>query len=190
MAPVLLLGGFVVAAGLQPAGFNSARDTISALAALDAHYRGVMTASFVGLGLAHVATAVLLAGARVVGRVLLGVGGLGTVLVAVFPERTDSAPAPWHFLAVTIAILALVLWPLGLVSRRAGAGRSYPPFPARMPVALGVSIALTGMVGWCGLELLVKGAHVGLSERLAALGESVWPLIVVLTARIAPGGNQ
>ncbi|MBA2310412.1 MAG: DUF998 domain-containing protein, partial [Pseudonocardiales bacterium] len=42
-APVLLIGGWTVAAVRQPAVFDSTVDTISALAALDATDRVVMT---------------------------------------------------------------------------------------------------------------------------------------------------
>src|SRR5258706_7467233 len=50
LAPVFLIGGFTVAAAVQPPGFSSVRDTISALAGLGAAHRWLMTAAFVGTG--------------------------------------------------------------------------------------------------------------------------------------------
>jgi hypothetical protein len=55
-APVLLIGGWTLAATRQPAGFDSTRDTISALAALDARDRWIMTVALAGVGVAHLAT--------------------------------------------------------------------------------------------------------------------------------------
>ena len=49
-APVLLAGGWTVAAGLQPRSFNAVADTISSLAAEGATDRWVMTAALAGVG--------------------------------------------------------------------------------------------------------------------------------------------
>jgi uncharacterized protein DUF998 len=57
LAPVALIGGWTWAAALQGPGYDSLRDTISALAARDATDRGVMTAGLAVLGLCHLATA-------------------------------------------------------------------------------------------------------------------------------------
>ena len=51
-APVLLIGGWTVAAGLQPRSFNPVVETISALAAEDASDRWVMTFALLGRGAA------------------------------------------------------------------------------------------------------------------------------------------
>jgi hypothetical protein len=59
-APVLLIGGWTVAAGLQPRSFNPVADTISALAAEDAADRWVMTFALLGLGACYVMTALAL----------------------------------------------------------------------------------------------------------------------------------
>ncbi|MFF5226922.1 DUF998 domain-containing protein [Dactylosporangium sp. NPDC000521] len=55
-APVLLIGGWSVAAALQPR-FDPLRDTISALAGLGAAHRWVMTVALLGVGACHVVTA-------------------------------------------------------------------------------------------------------------------------------------
>ena len=85
-APVLLIGGWTVAAALQRAGFDLVTGTVSALAALDADDRWVMTAALAGLGCCHVTTAAALRPAALPGRLLLAAGGVGTVLVAAFPQ--------------------------------------------------------------------------------------------------------
>jgi hypothetical protein len=81
----LLIGGWTLGAALQPAGYSTVRDTISALAGLAATHREVMTIGLAGLGVCHVVTAAGLRPAVSAGRVLLAVGGVATVLVAAFP---------------------------------------------------------------------------------------------------------
>jgi hypothetical membrane protein len=92
LAPVLLIGGWTLAAALQPPGYDQVRDTISALAGEAAAWRWVMTAALAGLGACHAATALALRPAGAAGRLLLGVGGLATAALALFPlPRTGSA---------------------------------------------------------------------------------------------------
>lgn len=178
VAPVSLVAGLIIAAEVQPGGFDSIRNTISALAALDAVDRGVMTAALVGLGLGHIGTAWGLVGAGLVGRLLLGAGGLSTVLVAVFPLPSGGGSSSAHSFFALIAFVALAVWPLGLLSRRPGR-----PVPARLPVALAGTAMLLGLVGLFGVELLINGPYVGLTERMAAATQACWPLVVVVLAR-------
>jgi hypothetical protein len=110
-APVLLIGGWTLAARLQPGHFDQVSGTISALAADDAAYRWVMTAALTGVGLAHIGTAAALHPATPAARALLATGGVATVLVAANPLPADGGPAPAHALAAGVAFTALALWP-------------------------------------------------------------------------------
>ncbi len=58
-APVLLIGGWTVAAGLQPQ-FDPVADTVSALAAIGATDRWVMSGVFVLVGACYIVTALAL----------------------------------------------------------------------------------------------------------------------------------
>src|SRR5947209_2184569 len=84
-APVLLIGGWTVAAARQADGFDPTVDTISALAAVGATDRAVMTTALVGLGASYVVTALALRPAATPGRLVLAAGGVATVLVTAFP---------------------------------------------------------------------------------------------------------
>jgi hypothetical protein len=125
-APVLLIGGWTVAAALQRAGFDPVTGTISALAALDADDRWVMTAALAGLGCCHVGTAAALRPAALPGRVLLAAGGVGTVLVAAFPLPVGDGKSAAHTAAAGLAFGALGAWP-ALAWRRAA---SWPHRPS------------------------------------------------------------
>ena len=56
-APLLLIGGWTLAAGMQPMNFDVVMRTISDLAAHDTPHRWLMTGALVGVGLSHLATA-------------------------------------------------------------------------------------------------------------------------------------
>ena len=58
--PVLLVGGWTVAAGLQPGSFNAVAGTISSLAAEGAADRWVMTLALAGVGACHAVTGLAL----------------------------------------------------------------------------------------------------------------------------------
>jgi hypothetical membrane protein len=179
LAPAFLVGGWTVAAAVQPAAYNPVRDTISALAGHGAAHRWIMTVALAGVGVCHLATAAGLGPARLAGRVVLAVGGAATLLVAATPLPRTGGSAP-HGVAATIAFGSLALWPL-LATGHAAA----TPWPLR-PVASRVAAAvLLALVGWFVTQLSTDGAWIGAAERAAAGAQAVWPLVVVVSARHA-----
>ena len=162
LAPVALIGGWSLAASRQPPTYDPVQDTISALAAHGATDRWVMTTGLAVLGVCHMSTAAGLPEAGRYGRSLLAAGGAATVAVAALPQ-----PSAGHVPAATVGFVALALWPAA--SRQ----------PRRRAAALATGVLLALLV-WLGLELR-HGQVLGLSERVLAGAESLWPLIVVLT---------
>jgi hypothetical protein len=178
-APVFLIGGWTLAAALQPRGFDPVTDTISALAAHGAADRWVMTAGLAGLGCCHVVTALGLHPAPLPARVTQAVGGVATVLVAAFPQPERGASTA-HLTAAAIGFVTLALWP-------ALAWRYEDRWPHPRPVVgLATAILLLAIVGWFAVELIVRGGFVGLSERFAAGSQALCPLAVVLLLRRHP----
>lgn len=166
-APVLMIGGWELAAAVQPVPFDAVALTISDLAARDTPHRVIMTVGLAGLGLAHVVTAAALGGARRTGRAVLAVGGLATLVVAAAPLPAGDGSSGVHTGAATVAFLALSLWTL-------------PAFP-RWRAGWVATAVLVGLLLWFGVEL--GGPRFGLSERWLAGAQAVWPLLVVLLAR-------
>lgn len=176
-APVFLIGGWTLGAVLQPAGYNSQRETISALAGLAATHREVMTIGLAGLGTCHVVTAAGLRAAARGGRLLLALGGVATVLVAAFPVP-GVGTSHLHGVMAGISFVTLGLWP-ALAWRR----RRAVPWGLRPLLSVVVAAVLLGILGWFAAELFGDGVRVGLSERLLAGAQALWPLVVVLSAR-------
>jgi hypothetical protein len=171
-APVVLVGGWTIAATRQPASYDPIRDTLSALAAHGASDRWIMTSAFAGVGVCHLVTALGLRPARNGGRWILAGGGAATILVAVFaqPERGNSVA---HTVVATIAFCALGAWPLAAFRR---SGRA---LLTRTPSLLAGAVLL-GLVGWFAAEL--HGERRGLAERAAAGAQALWPLAVVVAS--------
>ena len=176
-APVLLIGGWTVAAARQRGGFDSVERTISDLAALGADERWIMTGALAGLGACHVTTAAALRDAAPAGRTVLAAGGLATVLVAVFPLPADDSGSAAHTAVAGAAFLALSAWP-ALAGRR-GAPALLRPVPSVVATA-----TLLGLLAWFGLELARDDNRVGLAERVTAGAQALWPLAATWTAAV------
>ncbi|GAB6903645.1 DUF998 domain-containing protein [Kineosporia succinea] len=180
-APVLLIGGWLLAESRQPPGFDPMVDAISDLAAIGATDRVVMTVALIGVGVAHLVTAFCLTEAARPGRLLLAAGGVATVLVAAFPLPGGGGSSAAHTLCATAAFVALAVWPL-VANGRSGDRVLNPP------VSLVAGSVLLVLVGVFGFTLYVTGP-LGLTERVAAGAQALWPLAVVLGLRRRPAAR-
>jgi hypothetical membrane protein len=159
LAPVALVGGFVLGAAAQPAAYNSVHDTISALAARGATDRWIMTTAFVLLGACHLVTAY---GLR---RPVFAFGGLATVLIAFAPQPAHGS-SDLHLALAAVGLIALAIWPV----QDGRAGR----------LAAGTMVLL---LIWFAVALHADAA-VGLAERVLTVAEALWPIAAVRSARI------
>ena len=175
-APVLLVGGWTLAAARQPPGYDSRTDTISALAAQGATDRWIMTLVFAAIGLCYVLIAVAVREPALLGRVALATGGVATLLVAVFPQPRDGT-SNGHGVVATIASSAVAIWPV-LAARR-GPQVSWPLRPMASATA---SVVLIGLLVWFVSELQ-RHTYVGTFERLAAVAEALWVGLAVTALR-------
>ncbi|HEY9483941.1 MAG TPA: DUF998 domain-containing protein [Micromonosporaceae bacterium] len=180
LAPVLLIGGWTVAATFQPPTYLWTRDTISALARIGAPDRWFMTTAFAGLGVCYVLIAFGLRAAAPAGRMVLLIGGGTTIRVSALP-LPPIGTSQAHGLVALVGFLAMALWPLA-AARWSGATET-TPWAFRLPVAIAATAALLLINGWFGLTLLPH-EMVGVSERASAAAEALWPLAVVLSTRV------
>jgi hypothetical membrane protein len=174
LAPVVLVGGWTVAASRQPPGYDAVRQTISALAAHGAADRWIMTTALAALGACHVMTALGLRPAEPAGRWLLAIGGMATLLVAAVPQPARGSSS-LHLGAATLGFVTLALWP-------AVACWNAQPLVLPRRTGLLATAVLLALLGWLVVEL-GDGALLGLSERLLAGAQALWPLAVVLALR-------
>jgi len=174
-APVLMIGGWTVAAGLQPR-FDPVAGTVSALAAPGAADRWVMTLTFVVVGACYVLTALALRPARTAGRLILITGAVAGMLVAANPERPGVA-YPWgHIIWASIGLAGVTGWPAGAWRRGAAV-----PWALRPAAAAAAVVVLLALAVWFGAELITGSGQAGLAERAAGIAQACWPLAVVLS---------
>jgi hypothetical protein len=176
VAPVLLVCGWTVAAGLQPGSFDAVSRPISALAAEGAADRWVMTAVLAAVGACDVLTGLALRPAASAGRLILMAAGVAGLLVAASPEPAGGGSLAHGFWA-TFGFIALTVWPVA-GSRREPAA----PYGLQTAVSAGAAGVMLCLLAWFGAELFAGLGQVGLAERILAGTQAIWPLAVVLTA--------
>ena len=178
MPPIALMGGWTIAAALQPAGYSAVHESISALAASATSHRWVMTTGLVLTGVGHLVTAYAVPRVGRRGRLLLALGGLFTLLVAVLPlpSRTDSSAA--HVAVATVSFIALAVWPLGAEDHSTPV--VHLPWPLRRGIRWAAAVVLGALTALVGVATVADWGRFGLVERLAAGAQALWPLVVAL----------
>jgi hypothetical membrane protein len=172
-APLLLVGGWTLATRLQPPSFDPVADTISALAAVGAADRWVMTLTFLLVAFCDVATAAALRPAGAPGRLILVTGAVAGILVALNPEHFGGSVS--HAIWASIGFGGMTLWPAG--AWRRGPSVPWGLRPAVCACAVAVLLAFTA---WFGAELVTAAGEAGLAERITGLAQALWPFTVVL----------
>jgi len=180
VAPVAMIGGWTVAAAQQQS-FDPVSGTISALATQAVESPWIMTLGLAATGVAHVATAAGLRSVPRRARAVHALGGAATLAVALLP--VDASPQA-HGVAAGIGFVALALWP-ALSGRRDG------PAVLRPAVGVAASVVLVTLLVVFVAELQRwlpgDGSLTGLTERLVAGAQALWPLVVVTALRRAVG---
>jgi hypothetical membrane protein len=177
LAPAILIGGWTLAADLQPVPFNAIQRSISALGAVGMPYRWVIALTLLGVGVCHATTGIALRPAAEAGRALLVIGGICSILIAVNPQPRQDGLSLAHEAFSLVGVVVMTIWPLAAVRREWGA-----PFGLRPTAALAVTGLSLALLAWFTIELF-HGPDLGLAERTVTADESFWPLLVVLSVR-------
>ena len=179
-APVLMVAGWSVAAWLQPRPVNPVAETVSALAAVGAADRWVMSLTFVVVGVCFFVTGLALRPAGALGRLMLMAGAVAGMLVAVNPEHPGIRFPVAHMICAAVGCIGVVAWPAGAWRRG-----SSVPWALRPGVSAIAAAVLMTLVAWFGVELITGGGLAGLAERIFGAAQALWPLAVVASCRYA-----
>ena len=174
-----LVGGWTWAALQQPSGFDSVRESISALAAVETPHRWIMTSALVITGLAHIGSAFMLPGLRNAGRWVLGGAGVATLGVALLPLPSRSESSLPHVVVAALSFVLLGVWPWF------AAGDSDAPL-LRRRVARPASVLLLLLVASLTLGNRA-GMPFGAHERIVAGLLALWPFATAVSAWWALG---
>ncbi|MFJ5136977.1 DUF998 domain-containing protein [Streptomyces sp. NPDC088707] len=183
-APLLLAGGWTVAALLEGPAYDPVTQTISVLAAYGAEGSWVMTGAFLALGVCHLVTAWGLRPAAPAGRVALAGGGVAALGVALVPAPSSGGSLR-HGAVVVVGFTLLAVWPVLAAVRRGGV-----PWGLRLTPSVAASALMALGAVWFLVELNRQGS-VGVAERLVTCVQSTWPLVVVASClRCASGVRE
>jgi hypothetical protein len=185
LAPIVLVGGWLIAGALQPSSYSPMRQTVSALAGHSGTDRWVMTAALLLVGSCQIATGAGLTAVRMPARILLIGTGLSTLGIAATPEPV-TGPTPGHLAFAVSCVVTTVLWPV-LVARRT-------PVQSWILSVHGcttVTVVFAGLSCWLLIAARDGGGDLGMAERLTSAVQCMFPLVVALALRqAAPGAGS
>jgi hypothetical protein len=177
LAPVALVGGWLVGGALQPVSYSPMRQTMSALAGQSGTDRWVMTAALLLVGSCQIATGAGLTSVRVPARILLVLTGLSTLGIAASPEPT-TGPTSRHLAFAVSCVVTTAVWPV-LVARR-GAAR---PWILSACGCATVTMVFAGLSCWLLIASLGGNGDLGMIERLTSAVQGAFPVVVAVALR-------
>ncbi|MFD7702854.1 DUF998 domain-containing protein [Streptomyces caelestis] len=181
-APVLLIGGWTIAASLEGPAYDPVTQTISVLAAYGAAGSWVMTAALLALGACHLLTAWGLRAAATAGRVALAGGGVAALVVALLPVPSSGGSLR-HGSVAAVGFALLALWPL------LATGGGAAPWALRPVVSAAATALMVVGAVWFLVEARRQGAA-GVAERVVTTLQSLWPFVVVTSCLRHVGGGD
>jgi hypothetical membrane protein len=177
LAPVALVGGWLIADALQPSSYSPMRQTMSVLAGQSATDRWVMTAALLLVGSCQIATGAGLTAVRMPARILLILTGLSTLGIAATPEPA-TGPTSRHLAFAVSCVVTTAVWPV-LVARSA-------PVQSWILSVYGcatVTVVFAGLSCWLLIAARAGSGDLGMVERLTAEVQGLFPLVVALGLR-------
>lgn len=159
---------------MRTEAYNPVSQTLSALA-IDGRGQWIMTAGLAISAGCQIVTAVGLRVLPPLARIALVLAECCSLAVAALPDRLGTAIP--HVTLTGLAATLLTIWPLLTVPLVRPLS-----WTRRVRWAVSAFALLAILLIWMSYDAW-RGIHLGLSERTAATGEILWPLVVVVSAR-------
>jgi hypothetical protein len=177
LAPVVLVGGWLIADALQPASYSPMRQTMSVLAGDSGTDRWVMTAALLLVGSCQIATGAGLTAVGMPARILLILTGLSTLGIAATPEPA-TGPTSRHLAFAVSCVVTTAVWPVLVAGRR----------PAQSWIlsvsgCATVTVLFAALSCWLLIAARDGGGDLGMVERLTSAVQGIFPLVVALALR-------
>jgi hypothetical membrane protein len=183
LAPLLMVGAWLLAETFQPRSYSPLYSSISGLAALGATDRWIVTGALLLVGACYFVTAACLPGLRKSARTVLVIAGLSSIGIAMSPQPVHGTNAQ-HMVWTSLGAVAIAVWPAFTASRAPS-----QPLILRPPGAVAVTVISVALLAWLIAETQ-GGSALGLAERLVTGVQMTWPFIVILALRSAKVRNE
>jgi hypothetical membrane protein len=183
LAPLLMVGAWLLAETLQPPSYSPLYSSISGLAAVGATDRWIVTGALLLVGACYFVTAACLPGLRKSARTVLVIAGLSSIGIAMSPQPVHGTNAQ-HMVWTSLGAVAIAVWPAFTASRAPSR-----PLILRPPVAAAVTVVSVALLAWLIAETQ-GGSALGLAERLVTGVQMTWPFIVLLALRSGKVRNE
>jgi hypothetical membrane protein len=183
LAPLVMIGGWLVAETLQPPSYSPLQSSISGLASLVATDRWIVTGALYLVGACYLVTAACLPGVRMPARIVLLTAGISSAGIADSPQPVQGTN-PQHLVWTVLGAVAIAVWPAFTASRAPA-----QPLILRPRGAAAVTVVSVALLAWLTAETQ-GGSDLGLAERLVTGTQVTWPFIVLLALRIAKVRNE
>jgi hypothetical membrane protein len=180
LAPLAMIGAWLVAEALQPPSYSPLHSSISGLAAIGATDRWIVTSALALVGACYFATACCLPRQRAASRLVLLIAGLSSIGIAVSPQPAQGSN-PQHLVWTSLGATAITVWPAFTADRAASA-----PLILRARSAAAVTAVFVVLLVWLVAETQ-HGSALGLTERLVTGVQMAWAFAVALALRTRPG---
>jgi hypothetical membrane protein len=174
-APVLLVGGWTVAARLQPPSFDPVSETVSGLMAVGATDPWVMTTALLAVGACYILTGAALRPARLAGRLVLITGAAAGMMVAANPEPAVGASVS-HTVWAVLGFAGLAAWPCWAWRRGPAV-----PWGLRPRFCFGIVAVQLILLAWFVAEIITGVGQMGLAERAVGVDQALSPLTMVVS---------
>jgi hypothetical membrane protein len=176
LAPLLMIGAWLVAETLQPPSYSPVYSSISGLAAFGATDRWIVTGALLLVGACYFVTSACLPGLRKSARTVLVIAGLSSIGIAMSPQPVHGTN-PQHMVWTSLGAVAIAVWPAFTASRAPS-----QPLILRPLGAAAVTVVSLALLTWLIAETQ-GGSALGLAERLVTGVQMTWPFIVILALR-------
>jgi len=183
LAPLAMIGAWLVAEALQPPAYSPLHSSISGLAALGATDRWIVTGALYLVGACYLVTAACLPGLRASARIVLLIAGISSVGIADSPQPVQGTN-PQHLFWTSLGAVAIAVWPAFTAGRAPSR-----PLILRPRGAAAVTAVSVALLAWLVAETQ-GGSDLGLAERLVTGTQITWPFIVILALRNARVRNE
>ena len=183
LAPLVMLGAWLVAEALQPPSYSPLHSSISGLAALGATDRWIVTSALFLVGACYFVSAGCLPSLRRSARIVLLIAGISSIGIAFSPQPEDGSSA-MHLVWTCLGAAAITVWPAFTASRAPS-----PPLILRARGAVAVTAVFLVLSAWLVAETQ-HGSALGLTERLVTGIQITWPFVVALALQKAQGRER